>query len=230
MTERAHVLDNPVWAAASGAQSHLIEMYGQAARYHPDVTPLAAFRSDPDEHAWADLAAIAAPGDAVGLAGVTATPPRHWEIVDTVPGVQLAGTDLRASSDPEAVRLGPADVPEMVDLAARTGIGLFGARAIELGAHRGIRRDGRLVAMAGERVRPPGWTEISAVCTDAAHRGQGLATRLIRAVAAGIHARGERVYLHAAASNTTAIGLYEALGFTPRRATTFRLVRIPDRV
>jgi ribosomal protein S18 acetylase RimI-like enzyme len=228
MTERAHVLDNPVWAAATGAHTHLLEVYGQAARYHPDVTPLAALRCDPDERAWADLTAIAASGDVVGLAGVTATPPPHWEIVDTVPGVQLAGTSLRASTDTEAVRLSQADVPEMLDLAARTGIGLFGARAIELGTHLGIRRDGRLVAMAGERVRPPGWTEISAVCTDAAHRGQGLATRLIRAVTAGIHARGETVYLHAAASNTAAIRLYEAIGFTPRRTTTFRLVRIPD--
>src|SRR5690349_13305680 len=84
--------------------------------------------------------------------------------------------------------------------------------------------------MAGERVRPPGWTEISAVCTDAAHRGQGLATRLIRAVAVGIHARGETAYLHAAARNTAAIRLYEAIGFTRRRTTTFRLVRIPNRV
>jgi predicted GNAT family acetyltransferase len=82
--------------------------------------------------------------------------------------------------------------------------------------------------MAGERVRPPGWTEISAVCTDAAHRGRGLATRLIRALAAGLHARGETAYLHVAAANTAAIRLYESIGFTPRRTTTFRLVRIPD--
>jgi hypothetical protein len=82
-------------------------VYGQAVRYHPDVTPLAALRRDPDERAWADLTAIAAPGDVVGLAGVIATPPPHWEIVDTIPGVQLAGTSLRASTDPEAVPLSP---------------------------------------------------------------------------------------------------------------------------
>lgn len=228
MTERAHVLDNPVWAAATGAHAHLIEAYGQAARYHPDVTPLAALRSSPNDRAWADLATIATSGDIVGLAGVTAAPPPQWEILDTVPGVQLVGTRLHASTDPETVPLSMADVPEMLDLAARTGIGLFGPRAIELGTHLGIRRDGRLVAMAGERVRPPGWTEISAVCTDPAHRGQGLATRLIHAIAARIHARGETVYLHAAATNAAAIRLYEAIGFTPRRTTTFRLVRIPE--
>ena len=86
--------------------------------------------------------------------------------------------------------LGAADVPEMLDLVERTQPGPFLARTVELGTYLGIRRDGRLVAMAGERLHPPGFTEISAVCTDAAYRGQGLATRLVRAVAAGIRRRG----------------------------------------
>jgi predicted GNAT family acetyltransferase len=81
--------------------------------------------------------------------------------------------------------------------------------------------------MAGERLHPPGWTEISAVCTDPAFRGQGLATRLVSAVAAGIADRGERVLLHAAASNVTAIGLYLANGFQLRRRTAFVSVSAP---
>ncbi|GAA2551639.1 hypothetical protein GCM10010435_22280 [Winogradskya consettensis] len=79
--------------------------------------------------------------------------------------------------------------------------------------------------MAGERLRPPGWTEISAVCTDAAYRGRGLATRLVRAVAAGIRARGETPFLHTGAANTTAIRLYESIGFELRRSTTFGAYR-----
>lgn len=81
--------------------------------------------------------------------------------------------------------LGPDDVPEILGLVDRAQPGPFRKRTIELGTYLGIRRDGELIAMAGERMRPPGWTEISAVCTDPAYRGQGLATRLIRAVAAG---------------------------------------------
>ncbi len=73
--------------------------------------------------------------------------------------------------------------------------------------------------------RRPGWTEISAVCTDPAHRGQGLATRLVRAVADGIRARGETPFLHTAASNATAIRLYESIGFRLRRATMFGFYR-----
>ena len=92
----------------------------------------------------------------------------------------------------------------------------------------GIRREGALVAMAGRRLRPPGWTEISAVCTDEAFRGRGLATRLVLAVAAGIRARGETPFMHAAASNTGAIRLYESLGFRLRRTATFLAVRVPE--
>ena len=90
-----------------------------------------------------------------------------------------------------------ADVPEILDLVARTQPGPFRPRTIELGTYLGFRHDGALVAMAGERLHPAGWTEISAVCTDPAYRGRGLATRLVSAVGAGIAERGDRVLLHA---------------------------------
>ena len=134
-------------------------------------------------------------------------------------GVQLVDDGLAAAPDPEAVRLGPADVPEMLDLVERTRPGPFLPRTVELGTYLGIRRNGALIAMAGERLHPPGWTEISAVCTDPDFRGEGLATRLILAVAHGIRERGETPFLHTAASNTNAIRLYESLGFRLRRRT-----------
>ena len=125
------------------------------------------------------------------------------------------------------VRLGPADVPEMLDLTARTKPGPFLPRTYELGVYLGIRRDGALVAMAGERLKPPGWTEISAVCTDDAWRGHGFASALIRVLVAGIRARGETAFLHAVATNAGAIRLYEAMGFELRRTTVFRALRTP---
>ena len=134
---------------------------------------------------------------------------------------------LAAAPDEEAVRLGPADVPEMLALVERTQPGPFLPRTVEMGTYLGIRRDGALVAMAGERLRPPGWTEISAVCTDPAFRGAGLATRLVLAVAHGIRERGETPFLHTAAANTTATRLYESLGFRLRRTTRFMAARVP---
>jgi predicted GNAT family acetyltransferase len=142
--------------------------------------------------------------------------------------VQLEGFSLEVAPDREAIVLGPDDVPEMLALVERTKPGPFGPRTIELGTYLGIRRDGALVAMAGERLHPAGWTEISAVCTDESYRGAGLATRLVRAVAAGIRARREVPFLHAAAANTTAIRLYESLGFTLRREVSFLILRTPE--
>lgn len=134
--------------------------------------------------------------------------------------------------DAEAVRLGPADVPEMLDLVARTRPGPFLPRTVELGTYLGIRREGTLVAMAG-RLHPPGWTEISGVCTDASVRGQGLASRLVRAVAYGIRERGETPFLHTSAANAVAIRLYESLGFQlrahPEFLSALAPVRFPQR-
>ena len=113
------------------------------------------------------------------------------------------------------------DAEEMADLVERAKPGPWRPRTYELGTYLGIRRNGRLLAMAGERLHPTGWTEISAVSTDESYRGQGLASRLVRAVAHNIRARGDRVLLHAASTNTNAIRLYEKLGFEVRRETTY---------
>lgn len=141
--------------------------------------------------------------------------------------VQLVDDGVVAVPDDEAIRLTTADVPEMLALVERTRPGPFLPRTIELGTYLGVRRAGELIAMAGERLHPPGWTEISAVCTDTAYRGQGLATGLVHAVAHGIRQRGDTPFLHAAAGNTNAIRLYESLGFRLRRTRTFQTVRIP---
>ncbi|MDQ7903103.1 GNAT family N-acetyltransferase [Phytohabitans sp. ZYX-F-186] len=219
------VLDHPVWAALTGAHEHLGRRAGDAARYPSDVAPFAALRPDAGGRAWADLAAITGPGGVVATVGGAVTPSPDWAVLEVFAGVQLVDTALRAAPDPEAVPLGPADVDEMLDLVSRTEPGPFRRRTVELGAYLGIRREGRLVAMGGERFHPPGWTEISAVCTDPTHRGQGLATRIVRAVAAGIRARGETPFMHAAADNTTALRLYKSIGFSLRRDVTITVLK-----
>jgi ribosomal protein S18 acetylase RimI-like enzyme len=220
----ASLLDNPEWSSLTGTHGHLGEIVGAAGRYLTDVAPHAALRDQTDPGAWRDLRGLLGPGTQVLLAGLPFVPP-GWDVVDDIPCLQFVDTGLRAEPDPEAVRLGPADVPEMLDLVRQTQPGPFRPRTVELGTYLGIRRDGALVAMAGERLRPPGWTEISAVCTDARYQGQGLATRLIRAVAAGIRDRGDTPFLHTMTTNRSAIQLYEKLGFTLRRPTRFRVLR-----
>jgi ribosomal protein S18 acetylase RimI-like enzyme len=222
----AHVLDNTVWSSLTGPHRHLAEVVGSAARYQDEVSPFTALADPEDPRSWADLAALVGPGNAFALAGVPSLP-AGWAAGQSGQGVQLVATSLLDEPDAQALRLGPADVPEMLELVSRAQPGPFLPRTIEMGAYYGIRRKGRLVAMAGERLRPPGFTEISAVCTDEEHRGQGLATRLVRHVAVGIRARGETPFLHAAAVNTGAIRLYESIGFTLRRTTLFHFLRVP---
>ncbi|POM27363.1 Mycothiol acetyltransferase [Actinomadura rubteroloni] len=221
-----HPLDNPVHSSLDGPHAAFAERHGSAVRYSPDVSPFGALPIEPSASDWADAATLAGPGGQFIVAGVSSFP-EDWERIFTIPGVQLVGAAASGQPDPETVVLTPADVPEMLELVARTEPGPFASRTIELGTYLGIRRDGRLIAMAGERMHPPGHTEISAVCTDPDHRGHGLATRLVRAVIAGIHARGETPFLHAAASNITAIRLYESLGFHLRRELVFAALRVP---
>ena len=222
-----HPLDNPARAALLGPQARLGERRGAVVRYQADVAPFVGLPVHPSSEDWADLARLAGPGTVVATAGVPAEPPADWKLIMSLPGVQLTGEAVRGEPDADAIPLGPPDVPEMLDLVARTRPGPFLPRTIEFGGYLGIRRDGALVAMAGERIRPPGWAEVSAVCTDPAWRGQGLASRLTLAVAAAIMARGEVPFLHAAAENVGAIRLYESLGFAERRSATFVVARIP---
>ena len=210
-----HVLDNPIRESLTGHHAHLAERHGGAVRYQPDVAPFVALEDPDDPRCWEDAATLVGPAAAVTLFGV-ATPPDDWKTGFFGPLVQMVDTAVQAAPDPEAVVLGADDVPEILDLVGRTEPGPFRQRTLETGTYLGIRRGGRLVAMAGERQHPPGWVEISAVCTDPAFRGQGLASRLILAVSAGIKERGEVPFLHALASNTNAVRLYESLGFTVR--------------
>ncbi|MBU2665429.1 GNAT family N-acetyltransferase [Actinoplanes bogorensis] len=216
------MLENPVWAALSGPQACFAEASGDAARFLSDVGPWCAVADPGDRHAWDDLAGLT---DRALLTAPAIHPPKGWKPVMVIAGVQMAGHTMTGVHDPETVRLTETDVPEMLDLVERAQPGPFGKRTIELGNYLGLRHEGRLVAMAGERFRLPGWTEVSAVCTDPAFRGQGLAARLTMAVAAGILERGDLPFLHVAAENAAAIRLYERLGFQVNHEVVFASYR-----
>jgi len=135
----------------------------------------------------------------------------------TAPGVQMVATrSVDAVPAGDIIVLGEADAPEMLALAQLTQPGPFLARTHVMGTFRGIRIDGRLAAMAGERMHVPGHTELSGVCTHPDFRAGGLAKRLSAVVCAGIEARGETPFLHAWKDNHSAIALYEKLGFRLR--------------
>jgi ribosomal protein S18 acetylase RimI-like enzyme len=217
-------LDNPAYAALCGPHAQLAEVRGRARRYPVDVAPFLGLPSEPSAQDWLDAAGLIAPGAYAGVRSSGAELPDVLHVLDTFDLVQMIGERVAGGDCPEAVHLGAADVPEMLELVARTEPGPFLTRTVEMGDYLGIRIDGTLVAMAGERFRLDGWTEISAVCTHPDHRGGGLASLLVGALVAGIEARSQRVFLHALATNVGAIRLYEQLGFRIRQTARIAVV------
>jgi predicted GNAT family acetyltransferase len=126
------------------------------------------------------------------------------------------------------VNLTPADVPEMMELVELTKPGPFAARTITLGSYVGVRSGGHLVAMAGERMKFDGFTEISAVCTHPDHRGQGHSSLLVRTLVRNILDRGETPFLHIFSDNVRAASLYGRLGFARRRSLTVTVLARAD--
>ena len=203
------VLDNPAWHALTGPHASFALGGDLVRRYPADVAPFVAVRTWDDPRVWQALVDLVGPGQEIALSGADPDLPDGWEELGRGEGVQLVQTDaLQPVPFDEAIELGAADVSEMLALVERNQPGPFRPRTFELGRYIGIRRDGRLIAMAGERLHPQGWTEISAVSTDVEHRGQGLASRLVLDVAFHIQRRGERELMHAAATNVGAITVY----------------------
>jgi predicted GNAT family acetyltransferase len=222
VSDTAHPLDAPVWQALTTRQAALARGDGKARGIDPDHGLFAAVAAhDPDHHAA--LADLVAPGETIGLietAPPAALPGFHRS--DTARCVQMLAIDPPPAAT-NAVPLGDADAAEMIALAALTRPGPFFRHTHRFGGFLGIRIDGRLAAMAGTRLAPTGYREVSGVCTHPDHRGRGLAAGLIAAVATAIHAAGDTPFLTSYADNDGAIALYRRLGFALRRDLVFSL-------
>lgn len=213
----SHLLDRAIWHSLATVHAELGEGDVRARRFVPAVHAFAAARDDGPE-AQAALAALARPGAGLVLveAAVAPTPPglrcERVAALDQMLLDKLVSGPLAE----DAVDLGAQDAADMLALAGLTRPGPFFPATHRMGGFVGIRQGGQLIAMAGERLRLPGFTEVSAVCTHPDHRGRGLAPALMRVVIGRGHARGDAVFLHAYPDNP-AIALYQAMGFRMRR-------------
>ncbi|EGD56632.1 GNAT family N-acetyltransferase [Gordonia neofelifaecis] len=220
-------LDDPFTGALTGRQSHFARARGRITAFDPEVSVFYGHPREMTDADWADLAALAGPGHTVGLRDRRTPVPAGWTHIETFDLVQYSGENVTPRADPEAVVLGREDVAEMTALVELTRPGPFLPRTVEMGAYLGLRDvDGRLLAMAGQRLRLPGWVEISAVCTHPDARGRGFARRLVAAVAQLIVDGGDTPFLHTTADNP-ARGLYEAMGFVLRSDVSLEILRVP---
>jgi ribosomal protein S18 acetylase RimI-like enzyme len=216
MTADLSLLNDPLWRALTGPQKRFAVGEGRARRFIAEVAPFFAI-ADTSDAAYRDLRAILGGASEARLFRPGAEPvPPGWTKTFEKPIVQMVcARPQQPRRELPVVPLGPSDNADMMALAAATNPGPFGPRTRELGAYVGIRVDGRLVAMAGERLRLPGLTEVSAICTLPAFRGRGYGAALMAHVMRDIFARGETPYLHVFPDNP-AMRLYEAMGFIER--------------
>ena len=217
--EAVDVLDNPVWHALTSYHAQFALGSGFARRYSPDIAPFVAL-ANPSPAAFADLAQIVDSGERLVLRGFELPPDLPgWVIHTRKLIVQMICDEPQPEiASAEAIlTLTEADVPDMLALVELAKPGPFLSRTIQLGTYLGIRRDGQLIALAGERMHIPGFCEISAVCTHPDQRGKGYARLLITRLMAQQRERGEVPILHVMPENTNAQRVYESLGFRKRR-------------
>ncbi|OED01638.1 MULTISPECIES: GNAT family N-acetyltransferase [unclassified Rhizobium] len=222
----SHILDRPIWSALETAHASLSEGNALARRYPPSIVPFAASADNSPESLEA-LARLPL-GEEV-MAIVEAEPIIAPEGLVTLSSARLvqmmAERPSERVSDSRVMPLTEADAADMLALATLTKPGPFTLRAQSLGSFWGVKIDGRLVAMAGQRMRQTGFAELSGLCTHPDFQGRGLGTLLFRFVAGEIAARGETAYLHAYVTNAPAIALYEAMGFRIRSEMNFSVVK-----
>lgn len=222
----SHILDRPIWSALETAHASLAEGNALARRYPPSIVPFAASADSSGESL--DALAKLPFGEEV-MAIVEAEPiivPKGLVTLSNARLVQMmAQRPSERISDRRIEPLTEADAADMLALATLTKPGPFTLRAQSLGSFWGVKIDGRLVAMAGQRMRQTGFAELSGLCTHPDFQGRGLGTLLFRFVAGEIAARGETAYLHAYMTNAPAIALYEAMGFRIRSEMNFCVVK-----
>jgi ribosomal protein S18 acetylase RimI-like enzyme len=213
-----HPLDRPIWSALTTRQQDLAEGGARARRYPTAITPFADM-TDMSTQSFAALGALmSGPEIAVLFTPDAVTAPAGFKMLLAETGEQMIGTPAESPiPGVEIVTLGADDVPGMLALTELTKPGPFSARTHELGTYLGIRIDGQLIAMTGERMKPGNYTEMTAVCVHPSHRGRGYAQALLGAVAGQISARGEIPFLHVFTDNTSAIALYRRQGMEIRR-------------
>jgi GNAT superfamily N-acetyltransferase len=220
------ILANPMWTSLTTTHAGFARTSGLLKRFAPEVAPFCAV-----EHAGAQLGDVDCmhAGEAVYFLGTAPALPAGWTVEHEFVVLQMVYDAARAPAQPlagDALALTDADIPAMLELTALAYPEFFRARTKALGHYIGVHATEGLAAMAGQRLASTGYREISAVVTHPAHRGHGHAGRLIRQLSGMILAEGRTPYLHVSASNKSAWGLYENLGFVPTRELNAVKIRV----
>jgi GNAT superfamily N-acetyltransferase len=219
------MLDNPVWSSLTTMHAALALGAGSVRRYPPSVAPFLAVEAEGTPLSAADPSLLSA-GDTALLVGPRPAVPAGWQVEDLGAILQMVCDAVpHVPEGPAIDELGPAQRSEILALTALVYPHYFRPRTPEMGRYFGIHVDGRLAAMAGERMGFPGHREISAICTHPDFVGRGFARRLLAHLGANIARGGATPFLHVAPTNARAISLYEQNGYRVRTPIAFAALR-----
>jgi hypothetical protein len=216
-----HLFLNPVLTALETSHACHAITRGQATRYPAAVTPFAAIAS-PTTKALHDLRTLLSLDEfvwaaALGEADPTAAGLTVETTIDVLQMILPAEVEL-PPPNPAIVPLDCIQAPEMVALTDIAFPGFFRPRTCEMGDYFGIYLNSELIAMAGERLRFPGYSEMSGICTHPSHRGHGHAAQMLWHLARHDRSRGIVPWLHVTATNQPAVNLYRKQGFETVRS------------
>lgn len=223
MKSATHPLDNPVWNAVLTGNKALAKGTATVQTFADEVSPIAGMEDYGPENFTALHQMASSTKPTILFSVDELIIPDNWQLLVKLPGLQMVytGSALHASNTEGIIPLSPEHIPQMLALTALTNPGPFSARTIEFGSYEGILKNGQLVAMAGQRLFPKPYVEISAVCTHPDYAGQGLAKQLLQQQIHHIIHAGNIPFLHVRSDNSNAIKLYETLGFTTRSLIYF---------
>ncbi len=214
---KEHPLDNVAWNSLTTSHKHLGKIGKKAAMYHPQISMIAGV-SEYTQEAFTELAKMAQPGIPVLILSDNPLPDHtDWDIRIKTEVNQMTCDSPIEYEEIQYEILTPDDVPQMLELVKLTEPGPFGPRTIEMGTYIGLKVDGKLVAMGGERLKPDGYVALSGICTHPDYRGKGYASAITGALTNKVLERGKKPFLYVALKNTGAFRLYEKLGYSVRR-------------
>lgn len=222
-----HLLDNPIWTALSSGNKEFAKGNDRAKYFSEEVSPFAAVEEINQKEVRFLFDTV--PSD---LVFAIFTPhemkiQEPWKMIQHMKVLQMVYDQLLPKPvirHHDLVPLQRKDVPEMLSLTKLTDPGPFLPRTIEFGNYMGIFEENRLVAMAGQRLRPSPYVEISAICTHPDYMGNGYARSLIVNQLDQILAEPGIPFLHVKWDNLKAIQLYTGLGFSIRKEFSIYII------
>lgn len=218
-------LDNPAWYSLTETQKHFGIGNNHLKCYQKDILAFTAFDHS-NKNMLVGLNELIEINESFFIIGDLPSLPHNYIIENPLPCLQMICTTAITIATGDSIeKLSDADEVQKAGLVDLVQPGYYKNSTRLLGDYYGIKDNQQLVAMAGERMRMEGMTEISAVVTHPEFTGRKYAQQLVAHASNTILANGNIPFLHTLVTNHRAIAIYEYLSFIKRRIINFTKIK-----